>query len=337
VDPDYLKRVEDGAAAAVRLAEKSLRLTAAAIGTATAPELLHDGRLPIVKHDELVVLRFTEPGGTKPTGIFVQWNCHPETLDSRNTEVSADFVYYTVKALKEKHGCPVAYFTGTVGGLMTSLHVPIKDDNGNELKDGTFEKTERYGTAVAEVASRALNETKSLDLLPFTVRTKQFLMPVDNLAYRAAWQLGVLTRPLYVWDGKPVPEKFVVAKDMTKPMGVRTEIGYLTLGQLDVAVIPGEIYPELVLGKVQDPPDPGADFPDASIEPAIYSQMTGKYKMLIGLGNDELGYFIPKRQWDEKKPFCYGLQKAQYGEVNSVGWDAAPVLCGVFRDLAKSK
>ena len=25
--------------------------------------------------------------------------------------------------------------------------------------------------------------------------------------------------------------------------------------------------------------------------------------MIIGLANDELGYIIPKRQWDEKPPF----------------------------------
>ena len=114
---------------------------------------------------------------------------------------------------------------------------------------------------------------------------------------------------------------------------MKTEVGYLALGELEVAVIPGEIYPELVLGKVQDPPDPGADFPDAPAEPAIYAQFKGKHRMLVGLGNDEIGYIIPKRQWDLKPPFCYGLKKAQYGETNSVGPDAAPVICGAFRDL----
>ena len=40
---------------------------------------------------------------------------------------------------------------------------------------------------------------------------------------------------------------------MAKPGAIRTEVGYLKLGELEVAIIPGEIYPELVLGKVQDP------------------------------------------------------------------------------------
>jgi hypothetical protein len=29
------------------------------------------------------------------------------------------------------------------------------------------------------------------------------------------------------------------------------------------------------------------------------------------------------------------LKKMQYGEVNSVGPDAAPIICGVFKELAK--
>jgi hypothetical protein len=89
----------------------------------------------------------------------------------------------------------------------------------------------------------------------------------------------------------------------------------------------------LVLDKVHDPPDPGADFPEAAIEPAIYKQMGRWYRMLIGLANDEVGYIIPKRQWDEKPPFCYGRKKAQYGEVNSVGPEAAPILCRAFKEL----
>ena len=106
---------------------------------------------------------------------------------------------------------------------------------------------------------------------------------------------------------------------------------------VEVAVIPGEIYPELVLGKVQDPADPGADFKDAPIEPAVYAQMGGKYKMLIGLGNDEIGYILPKRQWDAKAPYCYGRNKDQYGEENSVGPDAGPILCKAFADLVRGK
>jgi hypothetical protein len=55
--------------------------------------------------------------------------------------------------------------------------------------------------------------------------------------------------------------------------------------------------------------------------------------MLFGLANDEIGYIIPKAEWDEKPPFTFGAQKRWYGEVNSVGPDAAPLIIGAFERL----
>ena len=58
--------------------------------------------------------------------------------------------------------------------------------------------------------------------------------------------------------------------------------------------------------------------------------------MILGLANDELGYFIPKRQWDAEKPYCYRLKSSQYGEVNSCGPDTAKVICDAFRKLTEA-
>lgn len=332
VDPDYLTAVVDGCVAAVQAAEKKLTAATAKIGTAAGPELLSDGRQPEVKHDEIVTVMFQGPDG--PLGLLVQWNVHPELLDDKNTELTADHVGYTVSHLKAKYKCPVAYFTGTVGGLMTNLGVPLKDDKGKELQDGTFEKAEKYGVEVGKLAEKAVAAGVPATLVPFRVKTRAVLAPVDNSLYKLAWGAGVLSRSMYVWDGDPTPKEFVVSKDPGKPVAVKTEVGYLKLGELDVACIPGEIYPELVLDKIQEPADKGADYPDAAKEPGIYSQLTGKHRMILGLANDEIGYIIPKRQWDEKKPFCYGRKEAQYGEVNSCGPEVAGVICGAFKGLA---
>jgi hypothetical protein len=336
VDPEYMAAVEKQIVNAVKDADAACNPARARIGTAKAPELLHDGREPYVKHDELVALEFRAAEGDGLLGIVVQWNCHPETLGSKNTLLSADFVGPTVKALHDKHRCPVVYFTGTVGGLMTSLKVPVKDKEGKALEDGTFEKTQRYGELLAEVANRALSGAKPIRLTPLEARRREVFLPLDNKLYLLGRKLGVLKRDGFLWSGDPYKAgPAAVAED--KRMCMPSEVGYLRLGELEVAAIPGEIYPELVLDKVQGPPDPGADFPAAPVEPAIYKQLRGPHRMLIGLANDEIGYIIPKRQWDEKPPFCYGRSKAQYGEVNSLGPDTAPVLCGAFRDLVAGK
>lgn len=338
LDIDYLTSVEEQIVAAVREADKNLVAATARIGTARAPELLHDGREPYIKHDELVAIQFHDRKTKKCAGSVVQWNCHPETLDSRNTRISADYVGATVRHLETKYRAPAVYLTGTVGGLMTSLHVPIKDDAGNALKDGTFEKTERYGVLVGQLADKAIAGAKDVSLTPIRVKSRDVFLPLDNKLYVLAWKLGVLDRPAFVWTGDPASAKPAAADVPPKtPLCVRTELAWLRLGDLDVAAIPGEIYPELVLGKVQDPADPGADFRDAPIEPAIYQQLPGRHRMIVGLANDELGYIIPKRQWDEKPPFCYGRKKSQYGEVNSLGPETAPILCNAFRALVKQK
>ncbi|MFO0926408.1 MAG: neutral/alkaline non-lysosomal ceramidase N-terminal domain-containing protein [Gemmataceae bacterium] len=102
VDPDYLAVVERRIVEAVRAADAAAQPATARIGSVALPELLHDGRLPIVKHDDLVALVVRRTKDDRPAGLVVQWNCHPETLDSRNTLVSADYVGYTVKHLRER-------------------------------------------------------------------------------------------------------------------------------------------------------------------------------------------------------------------------------------------
>lgn len=337
VDPAYLKRVEDRLVEAVGAADRALRPVVGRVGSAHAPELLRDGREPYVKHDELTVLQLLHVGTDRPAGLVVQWHCHPETLDSKNTEISADFVGYTVAELRRTFDCPIVYLTGTVGGLMTSLGVEVRDDQGRPLKDGTFEKTERYGRLVAEAARRAVRDSRPAELTPLAVHRRELYLPMQNPLYRLGRQLGVLQRDAYHWTGDARKAGPLEPRNSGKPLCLRTEIAWLRLGELDVAAVPGEIYPELVLGQVQDPTDPAADFPDAPIESALYAQLPGRFRMLVGLANDEIGYIIPKRQWDEKAPFCYGRKKTQYGEVNSIGPEAAPLLCEAFRELVKGK
>jgi hypothetical protein len=337
VDRDYLRTVEERAVRAVQAADAAARPVTARLGTARAPELLRDTREPYVKHDELTAIEFHEPGKDRPAGLVVQWNCHPETLGSGNTGLSADFVGVAVKSLHEEHRCPVVYLSGTVGGMMTTLGLEVRDEHGRRLPENSWEKTERYGQLVGRLADRALASGQEVRLTPLEVRRREVFVPMTNKLYQLGRQLGVLDRQAFFWTGDPYRAEPAPPRASGKPLCIRTEVGWLRLGDLEVAAIPGEIYPELVLDKVQDPPDPGADFPDAPVEPAIYKQMRGPHRMIVGLANDEIGYIIPKRQWDEKPPFCYGRTKPQYGETNSVGPETAPILCRAFKELVEGK
>ena len=330
VDPDYLDMLVKQAVDTIIKADSSRVAVHGKIGLASDGNLLSDSRKPIVKHDELVALQFLD-ANEKPAGIVVQWNCHPETLGSSKL-LSGDFVPATVKHLQTKYNCPVVYLTGTVGGLLSALSVEVRDSDGNLLARNSFEKTERYGELVGMLADKALSQATDIPLTPFAIHRRTILIPVENGLYRIAKQFGILRRKMYLWNGRSDEKRPTEATDASKSVAVQTEVGYLQLGKLEIACIPGEIYSELVLDKVENPAQPGADYSDAAIEPAIYPLM-GKHKMIIGLANDELGYFIPKRQWDALPPYCYDRKESQYGEINSVGPEASMIICKTFRDL----
>lgn len=336
VDPDYLTQVETGIVKAVRKAEASLTPTSQTrLGSARNAELLHDSRLPIVKHDELTAFEFRNADG-KSLGLVLAWNCHPEALGRDNVELSADFVGTVVKTLEESRKAPVVYLTGTVGGLMSPPD-RFTDDAGQPLPRGGFAMMDKYGREVARLADAALANGRPGSLVPFRVQTRELYLPIDNDAYILGFRLGVLDRQAFGWSGsidRPLPFD---KNDPKQRLAARTEIVRLRLGDLDIAGIPGEIYPELVVGEFQNPADPAADFPNAPLESPILPMLDAPFRMIVGLANDQLGYIIPKRQWDATPPFAYGRKTSQYGEINSLGPETAPLLCNAFQEMIRKK
>jgi hypothetical protein len=327
VDPDYVAQVVEKVAVLVRELDGRLAPAAAAYGTAEDETLLGDSRLPKVYDSVLRVLRFTSPDGATPLGILVQWNCHPESMGSKNTQLTADFPWATVAALQKKWGGEIAYFSGAVGGLMAPPDGRIRDAAGKVLEEGDFEYTRLYGEAVAELASQAIESASPIELAPFGVFSRPIAVPLDNVLYVAARTIGVLRREAYEWNGDP--ETFGKRLDAPREgvkLAVQSEVTYLQLGELHVACIPGELYPELVYGEFQEPAEEGADFKDAPLEEPVKRILPGEKTLLFGLASDELGYIIPKRQWDSLPPFAYGRKKSQYGEINSCGPDVAAIV-----------
>src|SRR5262249_35902616 len=142
-------------------------------------------------------------------------------------------------------------------------------------------------------------------------------------------------------DGKPdastVEKQVPGAGRIRFPTGhdVQTEVDYVQLwsGQhvvAEIATIPGEIYPELTDGGITR--YPGADFSDAPFEPVLRTHLKSRYQFIFGLANDELGYLIPKAEWDDQPPWLLNKPQRWYGEINSVGPDVASV---VLRGLVR--
>ena len=259
VDDKYLDRVVRDIVAGVRQAEQQRVPVRVGYGTACDESLLGDSRQPVVKDGVLRVLRFERIEGGDWAGLLVQWNCHPEAMGPRNTLITADFPAATIARLSDKFRCPVAYFTGAVGGLLAPPDGIIQDEQGHVLQEGDFEYARRYGEAVADLAARAAHDAQPLQLTPFRVAAQPVAIPVANSLYRTASLVGLLRRP---WQTPLVdPPQPDAAARKSRELAVTTEVAYLRLGELSVACIPGELYPELVYGKFQEPVDPARIIP----------------------------------------------------------------------------
>lgn len=327
VDPEYMKQLVDGCVKAIQQADASAAKATSRYGTATDDTLLADTRLPKAFDGVIRTLRFESTDKKSTAGIVLQWNCHPEAMGSRNTEITADFLYATIGQLEKKYNCPVVAFTGAVGGLMAPPRGVIKNDQGELLGEGDFEYCRLYGEAVGHLAIKAIESEQPIELSPMKVSAKVISLPMDNPIYRLGAMMGLIKRDVYDWSGdfRVLGDKVDVPRAKAS-VALASEVFYLQLGQLNVAGIPGEIYPELIYGSYQDPADPNADYPDAPLEKPLIKLLPSDKFMMIGLANDEVGYIIPKRQWDDVKPFAYERKSKQYGEVNSIGSETAPII-----------
>ncbi len=336
VDPRYLELLENGIVEAVEKASQNLTAATADYGTATDATLLKDYRLPVVLDPVLRVLQFRRTDDGQVCGLLLQWNSHPVEPDG-NHAITRDWIGMTVDQLEREHGCPVVYFSGAVGGLMGTPDDRFTDEQGNQLAKDAFDFMGMYADAVAELANRALSNLSAIKLTPLQVSTAPVALPLDNAGFIAARAANVLQRPAYRWTGNPYRVgSEIAAGDTEGEQAVRSEVAYLQLGDLHVAAIPGELYPEMVYGNFPTSAEPEADYPAAPAEPCIEETLPGKQMLVLGLANDAIGYLIPKRQWDVEPPYTYDRESPQYGEVSSLGPRTASIVMRALADRVQA-
>ncbi len=324
VDLAYNDRVVTEIVASVREAWQRRRPARLRLGMAHAPELIVDSRPPQVIDDRVLALQAVdEQGGTIAT--VVSFGCHPEAMGSRNTELTADYPVFTRRFLEDRVGGTTLFFSGAIGGLMTQLGLELIDPETQQLAPKrTFRFTQVYGEAVGERALQALDSGSWNRSDRLEARSRSVDLPLTNPFYKTGLTLGV------IGGGRTASR---LRKGEGDGWSFTSEVGWLGIGDAELLLVPGEIYPELVLGGVPDPAPEGADHPDAAIEPPLLPRLTSPFAFVIGLANDEIGYILPKRQWDVSSPFTYGQMKAPYGEINSVGPDTAAALSAAYDDL----
>lgn len=338
IDAKYLDWVDERIATTAAGAVRAMQPALLELGRDDHPLLgLLQGvdRPPLVKDPYLFVMRVVARSSGQTIATVVNWSDHPEILGRNNTQITSDYPHWIRAYLEKQLGGTALFFSGSIGKLSPlGDQVSLLDpETGKIAEDGTWRKAELLGTEIGQLAERALKSATRVDLDSISIQTASVFVPMHNSDFRAAEAAGVFAgrKPLYT-NGKvdAATERgdlpglgrvgFATGRD------IQTEVDYAQLraggtAVAEIVTIPGEIYPELVNGGMAR--YVGADYPQAPLEPVLREQLKTRYQFIFGLGNDEIGYLIPKAEWDEEPPWLKNAAQPWYGEINSVGPDAA--------------
>jgi hypothetical protein len=174
------------------------------------------------------------------------------------------------------------------GGVALFLNGALGGMVTPKISGHTFEEVERVGRGVGQSAVTALERAAPIAPGFIAIRRRPLRLPLENDGFK-------LLSGVHVLDTQ--------AKDGTVP----TEVWRVDLGPITWMTIPGEILPKPAL--------------------ALKAKMPGKYKMIVALGNDELGYILDPEDFDTKR---YSYEKSM-----SVGKKTWPLLFDAAQDLLK--
>jgi hypothetical protein len=322
---------------------------------------------PFIDNQEMPVLQATDEDG-HVLFTLVDVSTHDETLSFSGVtkythELSADWAGRMRQALEARWPGSVGIeLAGMVGSVETPtvyepestqvLRVPgalhnvpgnpngcssvyPEPSSGKPVEDAE-EFLTAYGDSIANTAAAALGHAGHV--VPQTAKVQQLPLCVEdeNNFFKGAFALGLFPdRPAYAnsectVEGGSQPEL---------PSYLKTGVGVLTLGPIQFAYSPGEVFPFTEIGGPID--EEQMPFPTNCYSPATENffcgtplpmtpytaaEMTGRYRFLVGLGEDMTGYLFPPGNFvgDEgeviKEPWAAYENTKKVGSTDRFGY-----------------
>ena len=175
-----------------------------------------------------------------------------------------------------------------------------------------------YGKSIADSAASALESGHTVTVSSLSSQQQSVCLPLENNFFLAAYGAGLFPdRPRYSDSSCSVETQTsaAAAPSPGPPAGASAEaqssylksaVGILTLGPVQMAYSPGEVFPftevrgpidEAQMPFPTDCYDPNTnDFfcgNPLPMTPWISAEMTRPYRFLVGLGEDMVGYLFP--------------------------------------------
>jgi|GEM_PF-2241380 len=297
--------------------------------------LLNDIRIPFVTNDNFSVAKLVKENGDVLASV-INWNSHPEAMIVYN-EYSADFPHWARNTIEAAIGGTALYFSGTVGGMMTpiGLDVPEYTEDGQPVMDGDTQKVVSedsdvkawsLGYKVAEYALAALENAEKISE-PLKIETSSIKIPLENMVFVIAFQMGVLPE----YDGMITDDMDFCGMSGCFPQVMQ----HITFGKLHIIPLPGELFPEISVGREESSYDWGTDEEGNEWGVMEYPAITGYRSVLpeghilmeFGLSNNEIGYVLPESD------YTLDSHPSHYEEYFSIGEGTAKLLSDAIIEL----
>ncbi len=351
VNSQYLQRIEKSVSEKIKELSQNLKpVRLSGITKELAPNgLCRDSRDPVVIDPYFSVIHVQDRAG-KTVANLIHWPCHAEVLNHANKFLTADFPGVLCNRVEQKSGGACVFINGPIGGLLTPEEI--------KGKDGSWEENERIGKAVADFALQNLPKALPISSSKISVSSQTLFIPVQNSRYLLFLYSLVFGHKLFLKDGTPLKESpywialkhaFHLLKPEESPW-IKSEVSLIRIGPLTILGIPGEIFPELVIGgyhgryrfghpliKPNNPNPP--DLSKAPKGPYLWDEMPGKIKIVAGLANDELGYMVPGYDFKATQDLIMEPRPKgdHYEETNSVGPAITDIVLKAAKSLLKNK
>jgi hypothetical protein len=352
---DHMELIRQGCADGVVEAIDNLVAVNVRVGRVEpgVDNLARDGRDPQIYDDDITAISLEAVADGAVIATLFHWGNHPESLDSDNNSISADYVHAIRTSLEQGlpagvlkndtttvdvparagRGGVAVYLQGAVGGLIGPNGFPIYGRDGTLFENDakTWARTDALGVNLAELGFQALEVAEPVAAPALSFSAISYRAPVENAVFHLGLQKGWFDRAVYDYD-----ENLVVSADNLPH--IATGVGVVRIGDIAFATAPGELFPESFVGfadanafgrPIIDPDNENP--PDLTKAPAneeLRLRLNARFAMALGLCQDEMGYLVPTYDFklNEASPYVDEAPGDHYEETNSIGPEALPLV-----------
>ena len=283
------------------------------VGSISVPEAQLDKREPKILHDTLTRIKFVPDDGSTETWLM-NFGAHPNTLGGSNHDCSADYPYWLRKTINDTKKVNVMFAVSAIGAV----------DPGDFCED----KPKRTRIQGETLAKAALEISNDRELKPeITVLCQKYYAPVDNGLLALMVTIGACSAQRYPCDRGDLG------------IALQTEITYIKIDDLQILLLPGEPFPEVVYGGAVEADESSTGKGTDINPPALVDVVGDKDLVVFCVTNDMTGYCVVPNDYilHETQPYIeQGTDvkgRRHYHETNSLGYLTNQVIVEVVEDI----